>query len=803
MDLKYVGGEGPSTAKLVVVGEAPGADEERLGRPFVGPSGKMVDNLLHDAGMDRRACYVTNVCKVRPPANKLKDLGIYGVTLESFYPQLHEEINSIAPNCILAFGNTALYALTGYKGIEKYRGSILQSNFGPYKVVGTVHPASILHGEMDGKMKSWKDLAYIRWDVERAVKQASFPEIRLPKRNLMVCHSSLELHRFLQMYADRDKVSVDIETYRTVPICIGLAFESCAALSIPLLNYPHDSGMSDTELATCWQMIMELMENEQIKKIGQNFKFDEKLLKTCIDGTCNFGINTRGFYFDTLLAFRVLYPEFNGSLQFSTSVMTEEPYYKDEGREFNPLKDKFDKLLLYNARDAAVTYEVYERCLEELTSRGLETFFFSFQMALHPFYSRLEERGILRDDTARELLQEKYEEERARVQSELNELVGEWFPDKEPNVMSNSKKGDMPFLVFECMKLPPRKGTDEASLDALRRNGLVKDPTKLKILELIQEIRKVRKILGTYIDSDVDFRGRLLTQYRIILETGRTSTSILKPPVTTRQMGLAFQTITKHGEFGSDLRKMFIPDPGFVFIEPDLEQAEARVVALLANDTKLIEAFASGVDIHRLTASWIFNIDPSDVTGYQRQIGKTFRHAGHYDMQKKTAAETAGCSEWRAAQILERFHATNPNIKEVFHKEIISALKWNNRTLVSPNGRQRLFLNRWSEELWKEAYAQIPQSTVSDQNKKAAMATEARLPWLQILAEAHDSFLCQVPLAIGERCPLRFVDEAIRVIKEEMEAPIDFTNCSLSRGTLSIPCEIKISELNWSDMEKI
>jgi DNA polymerase len=827
--MNYVGGEGPSTAKLVAVGEAPGADEEAKGRPFVGPSGQMVDNLLKTGGYSRAATYVTNVCKIRPPQNKIKDLPLLGKTLDDFIPQLHEEIRQINPNCILALGNTALEALTGFRGIEKFRGSILQSNFGPYKVVATLHPASILHGEMDGKMKSWKDLTYIQWDVTRAISQSKFPDIRTPKRHLMVCNNSLQLHRFLRQYEDCDLVSVDIETYRTVPICIAFAFNRDEAMSVPLTNYPTESGMSYEELAECWHQICEVMVNERIRKIGQNFKFDEKQLATCIDGTCNFGIVTRGFYFDTLLAFRVLYPELSGSLQFSTSVMTEEPYYKDEGREYNPLKDRLDRLLLYNARDAAVTFEVYERCLEELKERHLDKFFFGFQMPLHSFYSRIEDRGILRDNNAKEILKEKYTEQWNILQGELNSLTAEYV-DRPMNVNSNGKNGDMPFLVYGCMKLPIRKGTDEATLDALRRNGVVKDPKKLRILDLIQQIRKVRKTIGTYIDAETDHRGRLLTQFRIILETGRTSTGVLKPPVATRQLGLAFQTITKHGDIGSDLRRMFIPDPGYVFIEPDLSGAEARVVALLANDSRLLKAFRFEIDIHRLTASWIFDVALSGlleefwttdddrsaalaaeinklmkaaISNDQRQIGKVFRHAGHYDIQKKTAAETAGISEYKANQILEKFHKTNPNIKGVFHKEIISTLKWNNRTLVSPNGRQRLFLNKWGEELWREAYAQIPQSTVSDQNKKAAQAFELRCPESMILAESHDSFLVQTPLALNEQYPMRHIDKAIQVMKEEMESPIDFKNCSLSRGELIIPCEIKFSESNWEDMKPI
>lgn len=830
LGLRYVGGDGPSNAKLAVVGEAPGAEEERLGRPFAGPSGKMVDNLLSKGGSDRRWVYTTNVSKVRPPRNVIKDLPILGVTIDDFLPQLHEEINALKPNCILAFGNTALQALTGKKGIEKWRGSILQANFGPYKVVPTLHPASILHGEADGKMKSWKDITYIQWDVNRAIQQSKFPELILPKRELFACRSSRHLHLFLQMYADCDLVSVDIETYRTVPICIAFAFNKEHAISVPLVNYPNHSGMEYEELAECFQMVAELMANERIRKIGQNFKFDQRLLHTCANGTLRFGIGTRGFYFDTLLAFRVLYPELSGKLEFSTSVMTEEPYYKDEGKEFNPLKDRYDRLLLYNARDAAVTFEVYEKCYEELKLRNLEKFFFEVQMPLHDFYSRIEERGILQDTTARDILKEKYEEQRVALQTEFNGLTAEYI-DKELNVASNSKKGDMPFLVYGCMKCPPRKGTDEKTIDALRRNGFVKDPKKLRILDLILEIRKVRKTIGTYVEAETDFRGRLLTQYRIILETGRTSTSILKPPVATKQLGLAFQTITKHGDIGSDLRRMFIPDPGYVFIEPDLSGAEARVVAHLANDNRLLKAFRYDIDVHRLTAAWIWDVSLGDlleifwntefgegclllaadinkilkqkIDDDQRQIGKKFRHAGHYDMQKKTAGENAGVSEWRANEILKKFHATNPNIKGVFHKEIQSFLKWNNRTLTSPNGRQRLFLNQWGEELFREAYAQIPQSTVSDQNKKAAQEFEKRCPRAMILAESHDSFLTQVPLALGEQFPMKYIDHAIEIMREEMEQPIDFSGCSLPRGCLTIPCEIKFSESNWEEMKPI
>ena len=196
----YVPGIGSSSAKLMIVGEAPGAEEESQRRPFVGPSGQIVNDLLNDCGVHRDEVYITNVVKVRPPGNNIKLLGQLGKSVDDFMPQLWEEIQSISPNVILAFGNTALQALSGHKGIEKWRGSILQNLHGYPKVVPTIHPASLLHAEADGKMRSWKDLVPIRWDTERAVRESGFKDFRLPKRNLRVCRNSLDIFRFFESH---------------------------------------------------------------------------------------------------------------------------------------------------------------------------------------------------------------------------------------------------------------------------------------------------------------------------------------------------------------------------------------------------------------------------------------------------------------------------------------------------------------------------------------------------------------------------------------------------------------------------
>lgn len=300
---------------------------------------------------------------------------------------------------------------------------------------------------------------------------------------------------------------------------------------------------------------------------------------------------------------------------------------------------------------------------------------------------------------------------------------------------------------------------------------------------------------------------RLFTSFNYCgTETGRTTTQKLRRPLTAEPEGLAFQCLTKFSEVGADLRSMYIPDPGFVFIEADMSQAEARIVALLGKDERALELFDSydktgspEYDIHRVTASWIFNKTPKEVTYEERQLGKAVRHAGNYDMGKHRLAIMAQISEWRANKILTAFHDSSPNVRQIFHRDIQEYLRTNNRVLINPYGRPRQFLNKWGDELFKEAYADLPQSTVPDSLKRAMIRMRSEIPcygkhWFFCM-ESHDSFTALVREEVYERfCVLA---------KSLMETPIDFSKCTLGRGQLVIPSEFKIGRSNLKDMETV
>lgn len=310
---------------------------------------------------------------------------------------------------------------------------------------------------------------------------------------------------------------------------------------------------------------------------------------------------------------------------------------------------------------------------------------------------------------------------------------------------------------------------------------------------------------------------RAHTSYRIVgTESGRTSTSVVKPPDSIYQYGVPFQTIAKHldvtldTDVGIDIRSQFIADKGYTFLEWDYSQAEDRVVQVLAKDwdalkdmerTNFIKnQYGLKDDRHTKTAILCCSKSFEEITDYDRQIGKKTRHAGNYDMGKHQgmlnfALFGVFLSEWKVGQLLNKFHAANPNIRGVFHAGIREALAANNCTLFSPHGRRRIFFNRWGDDLFKEAYSFIPQATVSDANKFSLIRIRKILPIVEfeIVQEGHDSALAL--------CKNHLVKDAVKVIKKEATQPINFSRCSLSRDyDLTIPVDFKAGNV-WSELE--
>lgn len=831
----YVPGVGPLEPKLMIIGESPGRHENESGIPFVGPTGQLLDAALFKAGISRHECYITNVSKYQPPLNDFDKLSVIGVDINEQIQSLWDnEIKLLKPNCILAIGDRALQAVTDYSGILNYRGSILMARDAKTKVVATIHPAALLpknkygdeneHGGKSGALP-WTYMKLIEHDIIRAYEESHSRTLNLPHRDLTIAHNSLDVFRFFREYENLDKVYIDIESINCVPVCIGFAFNKYHAMSIPLVRSIGNIQFTDmgyNELIEIYRIIDGVLRTKKL--VGQNLAYDHYKLSLV-------GFLLRHVYSDTLIKTRVLFPELPvKKLHVQSSIWTREPYYKEEGKEFRPGKDKPERLLLYNGKDCAVGMEIDEVQdidLDDLALRynlPMRDYYYNYQMKKHDFYLSMAQNGFKVDFARQSELKKKYKQLEIEVHKRITEAVG-----GELNVKSPKQKGQLLYDIMNFKK-PKRNPTAEETIVGLINNHCKGAKTKFRpVLEDILEESRIRDQKSRYINFRPDYDGRCKSTFNVIAtETTRTSTGVLKAPLRPKgeKIGLSFHTISKHGRLAKDIRSMFICDPGMVMIQIDSSGAEARVVAVLCEDWTLLKAFDT-VDIHRRTAGLILQfvkelhleedfkndiIDNLDKDSPERFMGKKVRHAGNYDMKKhefminvNTDAQKFGIkldvSEWKAGMMLDLFHHASPLIRNKFHTDIKDCID-SSKVLIDPFGGPRIFNGKLEDATYREGYANIPQRTIGHLVQGAALKIEEELNrdlpksymWM---SENHDSLTLQAPVN-------NWIVYA-KLMQKHLQRPIDFsTYCSLKRDyKLIIPAEVEVSETHYGDFKKV
>lgn len=363
--LRYVATRGNTSAPICLVGEAPGADEDQSGKPFVGASGRELDRMLTDGGCSELDCWFTNPYKTRPPDNKLDRLSELGVPNDLFLDQFFEELSTYRPTLIVALGATPLGLLcpdtvshkTGKAEIGKWRGSLLRSPKLPWShyVVPCHHPAYILR-EWSERQIAVLCLAKVAEEFEFLKQHRQLQE--LPQRQLITLPGASDVLDFLRASVECKAVSIDIEMIRgRFPYTIAVAQNEKLAISFSLADYEK------VQLTKIWRAL-DLLMRKTPKIIGQNWIGFDQLWLEHIGFLPEIKVTD-----DTMIRQHVLWPELERSLAFMCMQYTRQPYYKDDGRKWT-LKDGPVQLQRYNAMDAAVTYEVWLRQEEEFNDRS-------------------------------------------------------------------------------------------------------------------------------------------------------------------------------------------------------------------------------------------------------------------------------------------------------------------------------------------------------------------------------------------------------------------------------------------------
>ena len=399
-----VKGTGPLDAKIVVVGEAPGANEERTGVPFCGPAGYLLNEMLVKAGISRDACYITNVMLVRPPKNSFDFYYLDSkrkkpsIALNEGIKYLKEDIKRISPNVIIALGGEALKALTGKPSIEKWRGTVIATDIG--KVVPTYHPAFIL--------RMYKKRAIGELDLRKASKESYSRDVKKTIYNFKINPTFSEVINFLE--TKYKLLSFDIETLGRHTRCLGFAWSPTNALCIPFIK-GGKNYWSEIEEMEILKKLDTLFKDKEIKKIAQNFPFDSTILAE------DFGFDIKGLWMDTMIAHHCCWSELPKSLDFLTSIHTNIGYYGD----YNPSND--DSTWKYNLFDCIATFQVALELEQEMKELNVYDFYNNHCQPLMLALTKAGNRGVLIDIERREKLKVELELDLNRIEMELQSYV--------------------------------------------------------------------------------------------------------------------------------------------------------------------------------------------------------------------------------------------------------------------------------------------------------------------------------------------------------------------------------------------
>ena len=501
--------EGSPGAKICILAEAPANTAMKMGQPLVGISGYTFGQWLQEIGLPRESLYILNVFEEevfrdeQKPNSPIKDK--YGRELfrSGSFTELGlqkagntlKRLDRCTANVIVPMGSTALSLLYGDARIKRWRGSILESNrLRGRKLVPTFHPSFVLRGNYI--------YGYVcQGDLKRASEEAETARINLPERELIVDPSYSEVKAYLRDMAKMKEVATDVEILNHQISCLSFAPSPKISMCIPFLDGTANQDRWTTEQeAEIWLLVAKVLSNPKVRKINHNLLFD---LWMYFHQT---GIISQGSFACTMCAHHIIYPDFPKGLDFLTSIHTREPYYKDDGKLWSkPWVDPI-KFWIYNAKDSAVAMECWQAIQPEIQDPIDHTWAYNRTIELFEPLLYMMSRGVRMDHDALQKTKVRVSAEIEAKTKELNEVADYSFNPNSPAQCQKyfyEHKGIKPYLSLSTRK----PTTDDKAMSRLhKRHGLPE-------AKIVQELRQLGKLFGTYLDINLDFDHRLRCTY--------------------------------------------------------------------------------------------------------------------------------------------------------------------------------------------------------------------------------------------------------------------------------------------------
>ena len=495
----------------------------------------------------------------------------------------------------------------------------------------------------------------IREKREKEIQKTLFDEEEIEVRTLKEVP-----HEYHTVTTAKDRTSLIRQLSQQPTICFdtettGLNPREALPLGLAFSIKPHEAWYvvcpdEAEEIAAVLEEFRPLFENEKITKTGHNLKYDISLLKW-------HGIDVRGPLMDTMLAHSMIEPEMAHGLDYLAELylgyrpVSTSQLIGEKGKDQKNMRDvPLESLAEYACEDADVTWQVAEALKRDIEERGVSQVCFDVECPLIPVLVDMEHEGIRLDADALVKYSGQLEQEIGSLQQSIYATAGEEF-----NIASPKQLGVVLFENLQLIDNPKKTATGQYST---KEAELLRLAPKHQIVQDVLEYRNAVKLKSVYVDQLPE---------SVNPETGRVHTHYSQAWTATGRMQSAnpnLQTIPIRKQRGREIRAAFVPrDDDYLTLSADYSQIELRVMAELSGDEAMKQAFIANEDIHQITASKVYKVDPNDVTREMRDKAKTVNFGIIYGISAFGLQQRLNIPRTEARELIDNYFDKYPGVR--------------------------------------------------------------------------------------------------------------------------------------------
>ena len=495
----------------------------------------------------------------------------------------------------------------------------------------------------------------IREKREKEIQKTLFDDEEIEVRTLKEVP-----HEYHTVTTAKDRTSLIRQLSQQPTICFdtettGLNPREALPLGLAFSIKPHEAWYvvcpdEAEDIAAVLEEFRPLFENEKITKTGHNLKYDISLLKW-------HGIDVRGPLMDTMLAHSMIEPEMAHGLDYLAELylgyrpVSTSQLIGEKGKDQKNMRDvPLESLAEYACEDADVTWQVAEALKRDIEERGVSQVCFDVECPLIPVLVDMEHEGIRLDADALVMYSGQLEQEIGSLQQSIYATAGEEF-----NIASPKQLGVVLFENLQLIDNPKKTATGQYST---KEAELLRLAPKHQIVQDVLEYRNAVKLKSVYVDQLPE---------SVNPETGRVHTHYSQAWTATGRMQSAnpnLQTIPIRKQRGREIRAAFVPrDDDYLTLSADYSQIELRVMAELSGDEAMKQAFIANEDIHQITASKVYKVDPNDVTREMRDKAKTVNFGIIYGISAFGLQQRLNIPRTEARELIDNYFDKYPGVR--------------------------------------------------------------------------------------------------------------------------------------------